>query len=300
MDPVSHALSGFVVGKTIKVNKVLILVFLIFSLLPDIDIVLRIHSKELFLIHHRGITHSILASILIPFIPAIILRKKYSFIKVYLSAFLAYAIHLLLDLTNQYGTKILSPFDWNSYSFSLTFIIDPYIILPLAFVTLISIKFKKQAKILYILSIISIIAYIGIKAYLKTEARNFLKEKIEAHQYRVYPLPNDFLRWWFVVKYSDEYTTGVVDLFSKRIYIDERYKIKNDQAILKSKESLSVKALLTFANQPAVQLKIDGDTTLVIWKELSYAFLPGDRFTAKVWLKETPQGYKIINSNLEI
>lgn len=300
MDPVTHSLTGFVLGKTTSKNKIILIIALIFSLLPDIDFLLRIHSKELFLTYHRGITHGVLALFLLPLIPAIIFRRKIGFLKTYSIAFIAYGIHIFFDLTNQYGTKILSPFDSTSYALSITFIIDPYVLIPLLLAVLLSLKLKKQVRFLYILSIIFIIFYIGIKVYCKTEARDFLKQKIEAQQYRVYPLPNDFLRWWFVAKFSDEYITGFVDLFSKKVYIDERYKIKNDPTILKSKESKSVKALLSISKHPIANVKQEGDTTVVIWRELSYGFLPGERFTAKVWLKASPQGYKIINANLKI
>jgi inner membrane protein len=300
MDPVTHTLSGFVLGKTITKNKTFLIIIIISSLIPDIDIVLRLHSKELFLMYHRGITHGVLALALFPLIPAFIFMKRYGFLKIYALSSLGYAVHLLLDLTNQYGTKILSPFDWNSYSLSLTFIIDPYVLLPLLGVVIFSIKFKKQARFLYIIAMVFITIYIGTKAYLKEEARDFLKQKIEAQQYRVYPLPNDFLRWWFVARYSDEYITGFVDLFTKRVYAEEKYKIKNEPAIVKSKETEAVKALLSFAKHPVAEIKREGDTIIVIWRELSYGFIPDDRFTAKVWLKETPTGYKIINAKLNI
>ncbi len=300
MDPLTHTLSGFVLSKTISKNKTILAITLITSLIPDIDIILRFHSKELFLMYHRGITHGIGALFLFPLLPSIIFHRKIGFFKVYAISFIAYALHLFFDLTNQYGTKILSPFDWNSYNLSLSFIIDPYVLLPLLLAVVFSIKFKKQAKFLYVFSMIFIALYIGIKSYLKAEAKDFLKQKIEAHQYRVYPLPNDFLRWWFIAKYSDEYITGFVDLFTKKVYFDEKYKIKNDLVIMKSKESKSVKALLSFAKHPVAEIKHEGDVTVVIWRELSYRFLPNDRFTAKVWLKESPQGYKIINAELRI
>lgn len=300
MDPVTHALSGFVLGKTITKNKKILVIILISTLLPDIDILLRLHSKELFLMYHRGITHGIGALFVFPILPALLFHKKLGFLRTYFASFLAYALHILLDFTNQYGVKILSPLDWNYYSLSLAFIVDPYVLFPLLFALLLSFKLKNQAKVLYVVSMIFIVIYMGTKAYLKAEARDLLKQKIEAHQYRVYPLVNDFLRWWFVAKHSDEYITGFVDLFTKKVYFDERYKIKNEPAILKSKESESVKVFLSFAKHPVAETKHEGDVTVVLWRELSYGFLPNDRFTVKVWLKDSPQGYKILNSNLRI
>ncbi len=300
MDPLTHTLSGIVAGKLISKNKSLIWFVLVFSLLPDVDMFLLFHSKELFLTYHRGITHGILFLFLLPLIPAIIFRKKFSFFPVYASSFLGYGLHILLDLTNQYGTRVLYPLDETAYNLSLTFIVDPYVILPLILALLISLKIKRGQRFLLIFSLILIAFYIGIKAYLKGEAKEFLKQRIEAHQYRVYPLPNDFARWWFVVRHSNEYITGVVDLFTKRVYIDNKYTIKDNDLVLKSKESKSVKALLHFSKHPAFEIRKEGDVNVVIWRELSYAFLPEDRFTAKVWLKENPEGYKILNEKLKI
>ncbi|MEN2993938.1 MAG: metal-dependent hydrolase [Thermodesulfovibrio sp.] len=300
MDPVTHALSGFVLGKTLTKNKKILAIIFISTLIPDIDILLRLHSKELFLMYHRGITHGVGALFIFPILPALFFNKKLGFLKTYFASFLAYALHILLDFTNQYGVKILSPLDWNYYSLSLAFIIDPYVLFPLLFALLLSLKLKNQAKLLYVISMIFIVIYMGTKVYLKEQARDLLKQKIEAHQYRVYPLPNDFLRWWFVAKYSDEYITGFVDMFTKKVYFDERYKIKNEPAILKSKDSESVKVFLSFAKHPVAEIKYEGDVTVVLWRELSYGFLPNDRFTVKVWLKESHQGYKILNCHLRI
>ncbi len=300
MDPVTHVLSGLVFSKGITKNRLLIIVFLIFSVFPDIDLLLKIHSTEMFLSYHRTITHGIFFLFLLPIFPALIFNRKLGFLKVYFFTFLALGLHIFLDLTNQYGVKILAPLDWTSYALSLTFIVDPYVIIPLLLAIIFSLKFKKQAKFLYIVALLFITLYIGAKAYLKGEARYFLKQKVEAHQYRVYPLPNDFCRWWFVVKFSDEYITGVVDIFGKRVYLDSKYKIKNDEVILKSKDSSSVKAFLNFAKHPVAETYQEGDTTVVLWRELSYGFLPDDRFTAKVWIKKTAEGLKIINSKLRI
>lgn len=300
MDPLTHALSGYALGKSLSSNKTLVLIFVIFSLLPDIDILLRLDSKELFLTHHRGITHGVLALLLLPLIAVIIFIKKLNPFKVYLAGFLGYLSHIVLDLTNQYGTKIFSPLDWNAYSLSLTFIVDPYVLLPLLFGVSLSLKFKKKERLILILSILFVLAYIGSKAYLRNEAREFLKQVIEAQQYRLYPLPNDFLQWWFVVRFHDEYTTGMVDLFSRRVYIDKKYKIKNDTYVVKSKEASTVKALISFGKHPVSEVKKEGETVLVIWRELSYGFLPNDRFSAKVWLRETKEGLKIINTELNL
>ena len=156
MDPVTHTLSGIVFGKTFTRDKALFTILIVTSLLPDLDMILLIHSKESFLNYHRGITHGILALLILPLIFALIFKKKHSFFKVYAISFTGYALHIFLDLTNQYGTKILSPFYWTSYDLSLTFIVDPYVLLPFLFSLIFKITKAEPKRCPASLNIISI------------------------------------------------------------------------------------------------------------------------------------------------
>ena len=79
-------------------------VLLISSVAPDIDYITRFWGVDVFLRYHRGITHGILALFLVPLIIAVIAGFRKGFFYYYFLSFLAYGIHIFMDLTNQYGT----------------------------------------------------------------------------------------------------------------------------------------------------------------------------------------------------
>lgn len=283
MDPVTHALSGVVIHQFGFKRKAALFVLLFSAIAPDLDYVTRFWGVDIFLRYHRGITHGILALFIFPVIMAFIFRKKGGFFYYYILSFFAYASHLFMDLTNQYGTRILSPFDWNQYSLDLTFIIDPYITIGLLISVIIGRINKKKAVAIAICTVLLFAGYIAGRAYLKGEVKTFLKTKTDANIYMIYPLPNDFLRWWFITKSDNEVKAGFVDLFTKRICIHDTYNLGNsDPAIVESKKTRLVKNFLYFARYPYADVRRDADKTTVIWKELSYSFLPGEKFVAKV------------------
>ncbi|MDI6889552.1 MAG: metal-dependent hydrolase [Thermodesulfovibrionales bacterium] len=127
MDPITHSLAGVTISNLGFKQKAATWVLLLSSIAPDFDYITRFWGMDMFLRYHRGITHGILALFVIPIIIGLIFGHRKGFFYYYFIAFLGYAAHLFMDLTNQYGTRILSPLDWQQYSLDLTFIIDPYI-----------------------------------------------------------------------------------------------------------------------------------------------------------------------------
>jgi len=112
MDPLTHALSGAVIHQLGFKRKAALFVLIFSAIAPDLDYITRFWGADIFLRYHRGITHGVLALVLFPAIIAFIFRKKGGFFYYYYSiSFIAYGTHLLMDLTNQYGTRILSPLD---------------------------------------------------------------------------------------------------------------------------------------------------------------------------------------------
>jgi inner membrane protein len=283
MDPITHTLTGITFYNTGFKRKFSLVVILISSIAPDFDYITRLWGIDVFLRYHRGITHGILALFFVPLVISILFSSKKDFIYFYILSVSSYALHLFMDLTNQYGTRILSPFDWQQYSLDLSFIIDPYITLGLLVSVILCKKFKKRTVTIAIITLVLIPLYFSSKYYLNLKAKEFLKENIEANTYKVCPLPNDFLRWWFIVRSDDTFKTGFVDLFTQRVYIsDIYYKNGEDPYIIKSKETRLVKNFLYFAQYPFAEVKKQGESVVVIWRELSYSFRAGDHFVAKV------------------
>jgi inner membrane protein len=142
---------------------------------------------------------------------------------------------------------------------------------------------KHRSAVIAICAVLLFAGYIGGRAYLQKEVKQFLKTKMDANIYKVYPLPNDFLRWWFITKSGNEIDTGFVDLFTKRVYIQDKYRMdNNDHAILESRKNRVVQNFLYFARYPYAEVKRENSKTIVIWKELAYSFMAGESFFAKV------------------
>lgn len=282
MDPVTHALTGAAIRQLGFKRKAALGVLLLASLAPDFDYITRFWGIDVFLRYHRGITHGVAALIVVPILIGLIFGFKKGFIYFTFLSFVGYAVHLFMDLSNQYGTRVLSPLDWEQYSLDLTFIIDPYITIGLALCVVLGKMDKKRASVIAAVTLALLVSYFGLRHYLHDKAEDFLRAEVDANTYRICPLPNDFLRWWFVARSGDEYIAGFADLFSRRICIHERYKSVHDPLIERSKKERLVKNFLYFARYPHASVRKEGDRTIVVWRELSYSFRPGDHFVAKV------------------
>ena len=283
MDPITHGLAGTAIFNLGFRKHSAFWVLLLSSLAPDFDYITRLWGADVFLRYHRGITHGILALFIVPIIIGLIFGRKKNFLYSSFLAFLAYTVHLFMDLTTQYGTRILSPLDWHQYSLDLLFIIDPYVTLGLIISAILCKKINRKASVIALSTIFIFIAYTGGRYYIHGKTTDFLREKLDENTYKVCPLPNDFLRWWFVVKSGDEIKVGFADLFSQRICIQETYSIANkDPFAERSRETRVVKNFLYFAQYPYADVIRENDRTTVIWRELAYSFRAGDHFVAKV------------------
>jgi len=94
---------------------------------PDFDAV-SFFSSSAYIHWHRNITHSLIA---IPFMALLSVaivrwvgRKQVRWLAAFLVAMVAVASHLILDLTNTYGVRLLLPFSGRWFHWDLTPIID--------------------------------------------------------------------------------------------------------------------------------------------------------------------------------
>ncbi|MEW6002424.1 MAG: metal-dependent hydrolase [Nitrospirota bacterium] len=287
MDPLTHGLAGLTINNLGFKRKATLWVLLLSSIAPDFDYITRFWGMDVFLRYHRGITHGFLALLIVPIIIGLLFGYRKGFFYYYFIAFLGYAAHLFMDLTNQYGTRILSPLDWQQYSLDLIFILDPYITMGLLLSVILTRANKKRAAAVASITIILLIAYMGGRYYLRVKSGDFLKGRLEANTFRMCPLPNDFLRWWFITQSGKEIKVGFADLFTRRICVQEIYSMEQgDPYIEKSKDTRVIKNFLYFARYPYAEVKRDSDRITVIWRELSYSFIAGDHFVAKVIFDE--------------
>ncbi|HKG81383.1 MAG TPA: metal-dependent hydrolase, partial [Pyrinomonadaceae bacterium] len=127
MDNLTHSLVGLTAAKAglEKLSPGATALCLLAANAPDADIiVLAFGDRWTFLQHHRGITHAVAGVIILAFVLPLIfyfvdllwsrLRNQPPTIKLkglLLASFIVSATHPLLDWTNNYGIRLLLP--WN-------------------------------------------------------------------------------------------------------------------------------------------------------------------------------------------
>ncbi len=231
MDPLTHAISGAALARAfpkqhLPAKQVFLLILL--SMAPDLDIVLRPWSDELYLNHHRGLTHSILMLPLWSWlIFSLLNRKSDSILPAYLIG-LALLMHIMLDLITTFGTMILAPLsDWRA-SLDLVFIIDPLFSACLLIPLLISLipRFRYYARQLGIFSLVLMFSYLALAYHYQQQAIALAKSvQHDASSYHALPLAFSPLNWQLIAQYPDYYVrsgvnlqpgcTGIAPLFSQ-------------------------------------------------------------------------------------
>jgi inner membrane protein len=113
------------------------------ALLPDLDVLGHFFlSNAQQLAFHRGITHSLLVTALLPMLLAWIFRRWFQTADVHFGRWallfgLSLASHLLLDSLTCYGTGLWEPFSHERVAFDTIFVADPFFTLPLLVIVLI-------------------------------------------------------------------------------------------------------------------------------------------------------------------
>ncbi len=125
MDPVSHYMISWIIGKKLKLEKNVYRAFLIASLIPDIDVVTIVFGFDFLLKNHATASHSIIAGLIFASVISLFFRD---FKKILPFALLGVFLHLFIDiLVNtaiifQGGCTLLWPF--SDMKFLLSYHVD--------------------------------------------------------------------------------------------------------------------------------------------------------------------------------
>ena len=287
MDPVTHGMFGALLQGLGFDRKRALRTLIASSMLPDVDLLSRLFGPEALLTCHRGITHSIFAVLLGPALVAYAVtwqKRGKGFLYLYGLSFLGFAFHVYMDLTTKYGVQILYPLDDTFYSLYQVFILDPVITGALLLFVVLSIKRRQWTVPLARGVLVAILLYYGSRVYMHHSAARFVSRTLERHAIRnVSPVPGGFFRWWFVAAGEDgSMKTGVADLFMRRVYVHTNYPpLAYTDAMEASKSAPSVRALLRFSRFPYPSQRGEGGATVVMWEDLTFAYLPGGHFIAE-------------------
>ncbi|MGA2713702.1 MAG: metal-dependent hydrolase [Bryobacteraceae bacterium] len=130
MDNLTHSLVGLFLarsgfkGFTPRGTAIMVLA----ANAPDFDVICWFGGPVSYIRWHRNITHSLIAlpvmALLAVAIVRILGRKQIRWLPAFLIAMVAVASHLILDLTNVYGVRLLLPFSGHWFHWDLTPIVD--------------------------------------------------------------------------------------------------------------------------------------------------------------------------------
>ena len=133
MDPLTHAAVGLFLSRaglnrwTPRATPILILA----AEIPDIDVVTMALGSVSYLHYHRNLTHSPIAMPLMALLPVVLVRvvgrQPIRWVGAWCAAMVAVASHLLLDLTNAYGIRLLAPFSEAWQRLDITNVVDFWI-----------------------------------------------------------------------------------------------------------------------------------------------------------------------------
>lgn len=118
--------------------------------IPDLDILLNpLFTDEITKLQiHRGYSHSMFVHLLlaVPFawISHLIFKKRFSFKLWYITWYLCFLTHTLLDCCTTYGTQLLLPFTNQLVGFNNIAVVDPFWTLPFMLILIVCMFIRRE------------------------------------------------------------------------------------------------------------------------------------------------------------
>ena len=286
MDNVCHTLVGAAFGeaglkrRTAFGNATL----MIASNLPDVDVLVFATSAPS-IAFRRGWTHGRRAQALLPVaLTAIVLcfsriRRRSHECRVGWTLALAYIgviTHVLLDLLNNYGVRLLTPVSWRWFYGDSVFIIDPWLWLTLALGIAIARRRHGVHPARYSLAVA--VMYIALMVTSARAARTMVIDawRSEHGQDPVHvmvgPEPVTPLRRAVIVDAGDYYASGTFTWWPRRVAFDPMTIPKNDERpeVAEAREDRFVRAFLVWSRFPFWTVKPEGTGTRVTVADMRF------------------------------
>jgi inner membrane protein len=228
---------------------------------PDIDFVASFWtSTSENLLAHRGFTHSILFTLLITPLLALVAEKWHRPHDISLKKWILFFgvqafIHLLLDGMNVYGVGWFEPFSHYRVSYNWIFVADPFysVWLGIAFIVLLFLKRNHPRRSWWVrfgVGMSSIyLLYCGLnKIKIDSDVRDVLKKQnITYNNYFTTPTPLNNWLWYVVAANDSGYNIGYRSLFDKERKIDFHFIPRNDYLLEPVQDHEDLHKLLRFS-----------------------------------------------------
>jgi len=130
LDNLTHTLVGFFLARTgfRELTPRGTAILMLAANAPDFDVVSLLGGSATYIEYHRHITHSLLAMPVMALLSVALVRllgrAPVRWLQGFLIALLGVASHVVLDLTNVYGVRLLLPFSGQWFHWDITPVVD--------------------------------------------------------------------------------------------------------------------------------------------------------------------------------
>ncbi|MDA0732775.1 MAG: metal-dependent hydrolase [Bacteroidetes bacterium] len=231
MDSISQLVLGAAVGETVlgkKLGNRAILWGAIGGTIPDLDVLSGFFLSELGeLTFHRGISHSLLFSVLFALLlgwlihrfnkpTSLVTRKEWQ-----MMLFLAFFTHVILDCFTVYGTQVFAPFSSYRVSWGSVAVVDPLYTIPLLLsliITAFIIRTKKTRRVVNYLGLALSTLYLLFTVYNKGRVQKIFENEFKAQNIEVTRMmtsPTIFnnILWSCTAEANDAYYVGLYSFY---------------------------------------------------------------------------------------
>ena len=308
MEPVTHALTSIALGRAglNKITPMATPMLLVSGLAADLDWVTRFGGAKAFLHGHRTATHSLFGTVVIIAVVTVVFwltGRKYPKLAVELFSVIficavGAGIHLLLDLLNAYGVKLMWPFSTKWYAWDVADSVDAWMIffllaallLPELFRLIleeIGSKPKKRGRQRgAIVGLSLVILFVVGRAVAHARAIALL----DSREYRgqaplvvaAFPRPSTPLVWSGVVETDNALVNVNVPLGPGTVFdpdqADVHFKPEDSLALKNAVKSATAIEFLSYARFPLANVEPEGNGFQVHLRDMRFATeLPGRR-----------------------
>ncbi|HEY6361959.1 MAG TPA: metal-dependent hydrolase [Vicinamibacterales bacterium] len=314
MDNLCHTLVGAAIGYAglRRTTRLANATLMIAANLPDLD-VLVLATDTPSVAFRRGWTHGVLAQLVLPLaltaVMVLIGRRPAKAGEPPLSAgwllLLSYVgiySHVFLDFLNNYGIRLLTPFEWRWFYGDTLFIMDPWLWLTLGAGVWLSRRAASTRPARVALALAAL--YIGVMLVSARVARETVLEawrqerRADPRALMVGPSPVTPFERQIIVDAGDHYETGRLTWLPTRVAFDRDPVPKNDrrEAVRAARQMPAFQAFLVWSRFPFFQLGEEtggtrvsvGDMRFMLTNPLRDALGRG-RFTATTVVPRVPQ-----------
>lgn len=279
MDPFTQILVAIAAGRAglNKLTRLATPMLITATLVPDLDWLTAIRGPRAFLIGHRTATHSLLGITAIAFAIAVLFtfvpRKRapapIRFLPAFTVCLIGAALHILFDLTNSYGLKLLWPFSDRWFALDILSTLDFFVLIFLLAGILLPMLFRmvsdeigakhksKGPAVTAALALVLILAYAGGRYILHMRALDLLNSRLYQDEppvaFGAFPDSPSPFHWAGVVatepallRVDVPVAFGVFDPFSAKLF----YKPAPSPALDAARATHTAGLFLSFARFP--------------------------------------------------